>query len=244
MGDTLAPGTPSSVQIKLLSWAASKADVPVDYHIHTAHTDGTANVQQMAKAAVSNGIVEVLFSEHARHTSTYFTSFVSEVRALQCSALKAYVGVETKILDLNGRLDCSPQIASMCDAIIGSVHSPPPNGYGEVRSWSQHDVKSALKTEFQLALAIVKKSRAHILGHPMGMVITQFNLRPLEHLYRLACACRDFDKAFELNIRYCPSPQEWVDIVRQANCKVSFGSDAHATAEVGNSWYMFMNRKV
>ena len=87
------------------------------------------------------------------------------------------------------------------------------------------------------------KSRANILGHPMGMVIKMFNLRPLEHIYKLACACRDFDKTFELNPHYCPSPQEWVDIVKKANCKVSFGSDAHTTKEVGSSWNTFMFRK-
>ena len=244
MGERLAPRTPSPVKLKLLTWAAIDSAVATDYHVHTAYTDGTASVQQMAKAAVSKGIVEVLFSGHVRHTSKYFTSFVSEVRALQYPGLNAYIGVETKILDLDGHLDCSRQIASMCDAIIGSVHSPPPNGNGEVRSWSQRDVESALRIEFQLALAIVTKSQAHILGHPMGMVIANFNLRPLEHLYELARACRDFDKAFELNARYCPSPQEWVDIVRQADCKVSFGSDAHTTSEVGSSWYMFMNERL
>ncbi len=242
MGKGLAPGAPSPVQLKLLTWAAIDSAVAADYHIHTAYTDGTANVQQMAEAAVEKGIVEVLFSEHVRHTSRYLTAFVSEVRALRCRSLNAYVGVETKILDLSGCLDCTPQIAHMCDAVIGSVHTPPPDECGQVRNWFQHDAKSALETEFQLALAIVERSQAHILGHPMGMVIANFNLRPLEHLYELACACRDFDKAFELNSRYCSSPQEWVEVVRQASCRVSFGSDAHATAEVGKAWHMFMQR--
>ena len=158
------------------------------------------------------------------------------------SNLNIYVGVETKILDVNGYVDCSPQIAHMCDAIIGGVHTPPPEEYGQVRSWSQHDAKSALETEFQLALAIVERSQAHILGHPMGVVISRFSLKRLECLYKLACACHDAGKAFELNARYCPSPQDWIDVVQQARCKISLGSDAHSTAEVGKAWHMFVQR--
>jgi len=233
------------IQFKLSTWEEMDYDTPVDYHLHTIYTDGGASVLEMAKAAVSNGIAEILFSEHVRHTSKYFGSFALEVRKLQYSGLRAYVGAETKIIDLNGSLDCSPQIVSECDAIIGSVHSLPFSGKGNVVSWSQVEEETALKTEFQLALAIIKNSRAHILGHPMGMVIKHFNLQPIDHLYELACACRESSKAFELNARYCPDPQAWIDIVQKANCKVSFGSDAHTPLEIGSSWHMFMrNGKV
>jgi putative hydrolase len=218
--------------------------VAVDYHLHTTYTDGGATVQQMAEAAVSRGITEVLFSEHVRHTSTYFASFAGEVQALQYPGLNAYVGVETKICDLDGNLDCSSQIASACDAIIGSVHSPPLKNNGEVQGWSQFDAETAVELEFHLALAIVAKSQAHILGHPMGMVITRLGLRPLDCIYKLACACRDSDKAFELNVRYCPAPEDWVKVVRHAGCKVSFGSDAHKTTDVGAAWHLFMHKEM
>ena len=43
MSEVLAPGIASSLQIKLPSRAAIDPCVPVDYHIHTTHTDETAN---------------------------------------------------------------------------------------------------------------------------------------------------------------------------------------------------------
>ena len=244
MSDLLDPGLPFPVQLEMCTWDENDYNAPSDYHLHTAYTDGTASVLEMAKAAVSNGMARILFSEHVRHTSKYFGSFMLEVRKLQYSGLKAYVGIETKILDFNGSLDCSPQLASECDAIIGSVHSLPVNEKGHVVSWSQLDVERGLEAEFQLALAIVKKSRAHILGHPLGMVIKQFNIQPIDLLYELACACRDSNKAFELNARYCPDPQAWIDIVQKADCKVSFGSDAHETSDVGSSWRKFMHNRI
>lgn len=226
------------------TWSKIDQSKPVDYHLHTSYTDGTASVQKMAGVAVEIGLVEVLFSEHVRRTSTYFPSFVTDVRGLGYANLKSYAGVEAKILSFDGHLDCPIDVAQMCDVIIGSVHSPPAELSGASCDWRQMDVKDALRLEFSLAMAVLTKSEAHILGHPMGMVITYFNFCPLEHLYKLARACCDFDKVFELNARYCASPGEWIDIVRLANCKVSLGSDSHGTTGVGSSWNMFMENSV
>lgn len=208
--------------------------------MHTSHTDGTATVAQMAEAAFTAGMRQILYTEHVRHTSAYYPSFVAEVRAQGTERLEINVGIETKILDLDGSLDCSPLIASLVEGIVGSVHNPPlVDGHGTTGSWSGMDPEAAAEFEFQLAMSIITRSQAHILGHPMGIAVTRFNLRPLDRLYALACACRDYDKAFELNPRYCSSPGDWVGLVRRAGCKVSFGSDAHKTADVGRAWHLF-----
>lgn len=243
MTDVLGPGEMSQTSLTLLP-LADVDSYAVDYHMHTEHTDGTASAQQMAKAAISQGIEEVLFSEHVRGASTYYPSFVHEVRSLDCPGLSVRNGIETKILDVDGNLDCSPDVASLCDAIVGSVHRPPADENGSDPSWSRFDGPGALELEFQLAMAIVTKSRAHILGHPMGMVVTRFNLKPLDQLYELARACRDYGKAFELNTRYCTSPSEWLNLVKRAGCKVSFGSDAHKTEDVGSAWNLFNRERL
>ena len=54
--------------------------------MHTTHTDGSASVQQMAEAAASMRMDEILFSEHVRHTSTYYPEFVAEVRKIAPNA--------------------------------------------------------------------------------------------------------------------------------------------------------------
>jgi len=239
MDKALPPGSASTTNLQLAPWKEVQLSVAVDYHMHTEHTDGTASSQHMADAAVSKGIREILFSEHVRHTSTYYSSFVQEIRALSSSDLSIRVGVETKVLDVDGTLDCSKEIADQCDAILGSVHSPPLKNDGTVSHWSDLNAEDALKLELELAMGIVTKSRAHILAHPMGMAVTRFHLQPVEQVYLLACACRESDKAIELNTRYCPNPKDWIDAVQRAGCKVSFGSDAHKTADVGSAWHLF-----
>lgn len=239
MHSPLAPGTPLSTPLSFQPMSQVQLEVPTDFHMHTNYTDGTASLDEMAEAVQEQGVGIVLFTEHVRHTSTYYGTFLAEVRGLSLPGVTAYSGIETKILDAEGTLDCSFEIASSCDGIVGSVHSPPQAPDGGPRSWSGMEPVAALELEFQLALAIVTKSRAHILGHPMGMAVTRFNLKPLEHLYRLAVACKESGKAFELNPRYCANTEEWIEVVSRAGCPVSFGSDAHRTADVGRAWRIF-----
>ena len=235
----LSPGDHAPTKLALYPWSTYPWAASVDYHIHTSYTDGTATIKEMADSAEGYELKQVLFSEHVRHTSTYYPGFVDELKALAPENLVLLTGVETKILDVSGTLDCSPEIAAMCDGIVGSVHNPPIGSGQSSSGWSDMDPEAAEELEFQLAMAIATNSRAHILGHPMGMVVTKFARRPYDRLEELARACADHDKAFELNARYCGDPLRWTEIVKRAGCKVSFGSDAHNSRDVGRAWRIF-----
>ena len=243
MAEPLTPGVPKPSALHLVPLREINLGAAVDYHLHTSYTDGTASARQMADAASRAGISEVLFSEHVRHTSTYFPGFAAEVRSLQVVDVEAYVGAEAKILDLEGTLDCSTEVSDLCDAIVASVHSAPPTD-GAPRRWTDMDPGAAIRLELELSLAIVTRSRAHILAHPMGMTITRFRVTPAEELGLIAAACREYGKAFELNPRYCADPSTWIEVVSTADCKVSFGSDAHDTASVGRAWKVFGRSRV
>ncbi|MEE3258762.1 MAG: PHP domain-containing protein [Candidatus Latescibacterota bacterium] len=233
----LGPGAPAPTALKLATLERVDKVNVLDYHLHTDYTDGMASVDAMARAAAERGVAEMLYSEHVRHTSTYFPGFAQRVRALSVPGLIAFVGVEAKVLDVEGHLDVSPQTAELCDAIVGSVHSPPP-GSGPP-GWSYRDPREALQLELELALAIVTRSRAHILGHPLGMVVAKYGLNPLDELAIIAEACRDYGKAFELNPRYCQASVDWYRIAAEAGCMVNFGSDAHRTDDVASAWTVF-----
>jgi len=238
----LLPGNPSKHNLNLVKLDDLDPQSPTDYHMHTNYTDGTATILQMAEASYAVGLKHVMFTEHVRHTSTYYHGFVEEVEGLNISGLNACAGIETKILGTDGSLDCSPSIAAMAHGIVASVHGLPPDSKGRKRGWTDLDASTALEMEFELAMAIITKSQAHILGHPMGMVITRFNQNPLRQLALLASACKDSGKAFELNPRYCANTESWLQIVRQAGCTVSLGSDAHKVSHVSRAWQVFVER--
>ena len=236
----LPPGRQSATALRLMPFGEIDRTVVVDYHLHTNYTDGSASPKAMAEAAASAGVAEMLFTGHVRHTSTYWPEFRRDVLGLTVPGLNVMVGVETKVLDTDGTLDCSADVASMCDAIVASVHRPPQSE--GVDSWSQLDVDAAVDLEFRLAMAIVTKSRANVLAHPMGMTVSHLGLNPLEQLFELAQACKEYEKAFELNTKYCSSPDDWIEIVKRAGCQVSLGSDAHKPADVGSAWRVFVLR--
>lgn len=235
----LEPGTPSRSPLRLLPFVDIDRTIPIDYHNHTTWTDGTAASADMAAAAGTAGIREFMFSEHVRSTSSYFSEFEKEIRALSVPGLTIFVGCEAKILGLNGMLSAPREIYDRCDAVIGSVHGPP-NPDGSSGSWTEFSAPEALKLETDLALAIVQKSKAHIIGHPLGMVITKFQLTPEDELRKIARACAEAGKAFELNPRYSLEPAVMIQIANDAGCKVNIGSDAHFTDAVGSSWRKFV----
>lgn len=238
----LAPGAPGPTPLRLAPWPALDPARPFDYHLHTDHTDGTASIRAMAEAAQAAHLDDMLFSEHVRRTSTYHAGFAAEVRALDLPGLAAYVGAEAKILDLEGTLDCPPEVYARCDAVIGSVHSAPPGADGTPRRWSALAAAEAAALELALGLAIVRGSRAHILGHPMGICISRLGLLPWDELRQLAAACREHGKAFELNARYCADTAAWIAIAQEAGCMVSIGSDAHHPDAVGSGWRRFVKK--
>ncbi len=239
----LAPRAPFLARVAFQSLREMQRGAPVDYHLHTNWTDGTASAQEMAVAAQVRGMSAILFSEHIRHTSTFFPAFQQQVRALNIEGVNIFVGTESKVLDHDGTLDIAPEIAMMCDALVASVHSPPAYVKG-TSSWTNYDAAEAVKLEFDLAMGIVTRSRAHVLAHPMGMSIVRFGARPMEELRALARACAEHDKAFELNPRYCTDADAWLEIVNKANCKISFGSDAHQVKDVGRAWETFARAQV
>lgn len=235
----LEPGTHASSPLRHTTYAQIDRTLPLDYHNHTTWTDGTASSTEMAAAASAAGMRSFFFSEHIRADSTYFPDFANEIRALSVPNLEMFVGVEAKVLDIRGTLDAPPEIEDLADAIIGSVHSPP-NRDGTSGSWQSFSAAEALDLELELALAIVRNSRAHIIGHPLGMCITKFRMEPRKELLTIARACAEQDKAFELNPRYCIEPAVMVDIAISADCKVNIGSDAHFPDAVGSAWKKFV----
>jgi histidinol phosphatase-like PHP family hydrolase len=240
---TLAPGEPRPSRLRLPRWSEAGGLPPCDYHMHTTYTDGTHSVAEMVAAAGEAALREIMISDHVRHTSTYYPEALAEIRALASGDLLVLSGVEAKVLDLDGTLDVAPEVAESCDGLIGSVHGALADSTGEVPRWRALTLEAARDVEFRLAMAIVTGSRAHVLGHPMGMTIryfrAYFRAEPVEELRILARACAAHGKAFELSAAYGLDPALMAEIVAEADCPVSIASDAHSRERVGEAWRLF-----
>lgn len=111
----------------------------IDYHIHTNLTDGQMSVEQIIGLARDLGVEQIAITEHICRQPTYdWFKLRDTVKHLDKTAL---AGVEAKVLDRDGTLDCPENILKEADLVLGSVH-----GIGNVE-W-------------------LLKSRCDVIAHP------------------------------------------------------------------------------
>lgn len=207
---------------------------PVDFHIHTSWTDGANTCQEVYDRALKLNLKQILFSEHARKTSVHwFFKFVDEVHILPHDGCHALVGVETKVEDMDGNLDCTKEIIESCDLVMASVHRFP-DKKGNFVNFKDISPERAIEIEYQLANKIIENSDVDILGHPFGMCCKEFNIfPPYELTMSLIEKCAKFKVAFEINARYHLDPWLFIQWCKEIACPISIGSDAHNINEIG-----------
>jgi len=217
---------------------------PVDLHIHTNWTDGSHSVKEMYQAACEKNMECILFSEHARKSSSsWFTEYVEDVRSLPSKSCFPMVGVETRVRDHHGNIEIDRDIYSLCDVVIGSVHRFPDKDCNPI-PFERVSPVEALDIEFNLAMALINNPRIQILGHPMGMCQTQYGMPIPEALMRdLARAAKHNNKVFEINSKYCSDPWPIIRFCAEIGVMISLGSDAHAKEEVGNIYTLLKEGK-
>lgn len=206
----------------------------VDFHLHTTWTDGANSVLEMYNQSIQCGLSSILFTEHARKTSgDWFPEFAREIRNLPRAGCQALVGVETKVEDFSGDLDCTPAILAEADLVMASVHRFP-GEKGTVRGFGDVNPIDAVDLEFKLAIAVLENPKVDILGHPFGMCYRRYHIRPPQERMRalIEMAART-GVAFEVNAHYHPDPWQLVQWCLEAGAILSLGSNAHSIDEVG-----------
>jgi putative hydrolase len=215
--------------------AIAPGNVPgVDFHLHTTWTDGENSAVEMHNQAIARGLSSILFSEHARKSSgDWFPEFAREVRSLPRSACTALVGVETKVESFAGSLDCTPNILAQADVVMASVHRFP-GEQGVVRGFGDVKPEEAVDLEFRLAMAVLENPDVDILGHPFGMCYRRYHVRPPDEKMRaLIARAASTGVAFEVNAHYHPHPWQLIEWCLEAGARLSLGSNAHRTADIG-----------
>lgn len=217
---------------------------PVDLHMHTDWTDGSAPVAVMHGRAVELGLSTILFSEHARRSSgDWFPRFAAEVRAVSDGRCRALVGVECKIDGLDGAVDSSPDILGLCDLVMASVHRFPGEVGTVTGSTGGYTPDQAVRLEFDLSMAAMDNPAVDILGHPFAMSISRFGATPPWELFlALMEKSAATGVAFEVNARYHPDPWALVNACAALGTPVSLGSNAHNPDEVGRITRLLQGR--
>lgn len=215
-----------------------------DFHTHTSWTDGSNTVQEMYRKAIELGLKEILFSEHVRKASeVWYQDFVCEVRNLPVSPCVPWVGAEVKIINDEGDLDCTQVILDKADFIIGSVHRFPGETDRDVQSVPYN--VAPLNREMVLMEALIKNPSVDILGHPFGMSIRRFrSCPPVDMIEHIVLKCKQYDTAFEINLKYHEDPFLLLGICKRHNALFTIGSDAHSVDELERTPDIIMRGEV
>lgn len=206
-----------------------------EWQTHTNWTDGKATIFEMLSAARDRSITDFAFTEHVTSKSTYYQEFKSEVREVAglFPDIRVLCGVEVKILNASGALDIADELQAMSDLVLASVHSfSTPDGR-RIKPGSL-SAENAIATEFEMALAFLRRGGADVMSHPGGMSLRAFGFFPKSHFIDLMIACKYSGVAFEINYsyhKYIIDPL--LELLARIDPQVSIGSDAHDMSSVG-----------
>ncbi len=167
-------------------------DIVGDLHMHTAATDGTASIEEMAQAGRQRGLKYIAITDHSKRVA--MANGLNEQRLLEQwkridkinnKAEDDFVilkGIECDILE-NGEMDLPDKVLAQADWVIASLH------YGQTQPRQQITDR---------IVGALKNPHVCIIAHPTGRIL---NKRPaydvdMEAMFQ---AARENKKLLELN---------------------------------------------
>jgi DNA polymerase (family 10) len=201
-------------------------DIKADLQVHTTWSDGTASIEDMARAAKALGYKTLAITDHSQAVRIANGLDEKRVRAqkAEVEAVRKKVrgitilqGIEVDILS-DGSLDLPPAVLRGLDLVIGAVHS---------RFEMPRDAMTAR------ILKAISTGLLHVFGHPTGRLI---NRRPPYQvdLEAVFAAAKEHRVAVELNAH--PDRLDLNDIyvkrARELGLTVTINTDAHSPADL------------
>lgn len=203
---------------RLVPYGALKGDL----HLHSAWSDGSDSVLEMAKAAEKRGCRYIAMTDHSKSEriakgmdEKRLKKYVKEIDKVQKKVkVRILKGSEVNIL-ADGSLDYSDKVLKELDVVLVAIHSR---------------FKSSKKEMTERILKAFENKRVNVFVHPTGRLIHQREGYAFD-FDRVAKAAAK--KGIALEIDSYPSRLDLNDaLVRRAvehGCKIAIDSDSHAT---------------
>ncbi len=197
-------------------------DVRSDFHVHTSWSDGSASVEEMARAAKALGYRALAIADHSKALriaggldEERLREQMAEIKAVRrkVKGIAILTGVEVDILG-DGSLDLPAELLRELDIVVGAVHS----------RFEMSREEMATRIVRALSSGLI-----HVLAHPTGRLIGR---RPpyKVNLEAVFAAAGKHQVAMELNAH--PERLDLADIylkrAKELGLKVALGTDAHS----------------
>jgi histidinol-phosphatase (PHP family) len=233
--------------------------LPADYHMHTPLCRHAAGEPvEYARQAVAVGLTEIGFSDHSpmrqddfdnwRMNSSQLDEYVAKVRKAQKDFPQLTIRLALEVDYLPGHEDWIRELAARhpWDYFIGSVHyvsdSWAIDDPQKLSEWNNRDSFEVWSAYFERLTMAAESKLFEIIGH--ADLPKKFGHRPTRDctpLYeKFLAAAKKSGCAIELNTaglrkdcREIYPSREILQLAFQNGVPITFGSDAHAPAEVG-----------
>jgi putative hydrolase len=206
--------------------ARYRAALRGDCHLHSRWSDGSAEIEAMARAAMALGHEYIVLTDHSprltiahglnRERLEQQLEVIAELNE-QLAPFRILTGMEVDILE-DGGLDLDDDLLVRLDVVVASVHS-------KLRMDAQPMTERMVRA--------AASPHVDILGHCTGRLIGKRPPSRFEPDYVFA-ACAQFGTAVEINSRpeRLDPPRELLDMAIDHGCYFSIDSDAHATGQL------------
>ncbi|MBU0899139.1 MAG: PHP domain-containing protein [Nanoarchaeota archaeon] len=198
------------------------------WHVHTNYTDGKNTVFEMCQKAQEKGFPAIIFAEHVRKTLNYnFDDFLSDIaKASDKLDIKVIPGCETSIMDSQGNLDISEEVAKKSEVVFASFHRP-------VQNYADYLLS---------VVNMLKNPIVDVWAHPniipkglssTGVMIPLEPGMTVEELQTIMTLAAKNKILIENNIRY-KTPKDFIDIAKIQGVRVITAYDAHRVGDLDN----------
>jgi len=217
-----------------LSELIQPADIKGIIHSHSTWSDGVHTIEQMAKAAIAQGLEYLVISDHSQ--SAFYAGGLKpeqiaiqhqEVDALNAklAPFKIFKSIESDILS-DGSLDYNEQVLNTFDLVIASVHS---------------NLKMPLEKAMSRVLTAIRNPYTTILGHPTGRLLLSRKGYPLDHK-KVIDTCAEHHVVIEINAhpRRLDIDWRWIEYALEKGVLLSIDPDAHSVDGYKDTYYGVM----
>lgn len=198
------------------------ADIRGDLHVHSNWTDGTVDIEGMARAAMARGYQYMALTDHSRRVAmahgldpARLNRQIREVDKIngKLDGFTILKGIEVDVLG-DGRLDLPDTSLAKLDVVVASVHS-------------YFDLSRQAQTN--RIITAMQNRHVSIIGHPTGRLIGEREPYDVD-MDRLTTAAHELGCALEVNAE--PDRLDLNDIHIQAaktkGAKLAISTDAHS----------------
>lgn len=199
-----------------------------DCHSHTTWSDGGADVESMARAAMALGHEYLVVTDHSpRLTVAHGLSAerlreqLAEIDRLnrELAPFRILTGMEVDIL-VDGGLDLDEELLAELDVVVASVHS-----------------KLSMPAEEMTRRMVLAAASPHVdvLGHCTGRKIVGRGRPPSRFDAEVVfTACAQFGTAVEINCRpeRQDPPEELLATALERGCHIAIDTDAHSPGQL------------